>query len=143
MGDKVLSEAYKGADVPPGSSKLSVNQVNGTDVIELVVESSTPTYAERLAKELPNTYDGYVTGNRKSEITNAYTFAKTRLNEENEKLVEAEVALENFKVHEHITDAVLDRDRRMSLVQKAESDLQMAQTAIFNDDALLARLRDD
>jgi capsular exopolysaccharide synthesis family protein len=122
---------------------LSVNQVNKTDVIELVVESSAPTYAERLAKTLPNTYDGYVTGNRRTEITNALGFASTRLKEENDKLVEAEVALEKFKLSEHITDAVLDRDRRIGLVQKAQSDLQMATTARYNDDALIARLRED
>ena len=143
MGDKVLSDAYKDADVPPGSSKLSVNQVNGTDVIELVVESSTPTYAERLAKTLPNTYMGYVTGNRRVEIANAYSFAQAHLKEENDKLIEAEMKLEQFKVKQHITDAVQDRDRRLGIVAKAESDLQMAKTTIMNYDALIARLRED
>lgn len=143
MGDKVMTDAYRDADVPPGSSRLSVNQVNGTDVIELVVESSTPTYAERLAKTIPNTYMGYVTGNRKTEISNAFSFATSRLKEENDKLIEAEVAMEHFKINQHITDAVLDRDRRLNLVQHAEADLQQARTALLNNDALLGRIRED
>ena len=143
MGDHVLADAYKDADVPPGSSKLAVNQINGTDVIELVVESSTATYAERLAKALPNTYLNYVTGNRKTEISNAFQFANSRLKEEDDKLVESEIKLERFKTAQHITDAIMDRDRRLTTVQKAQGDLQLAKGSQLTNAALLGRLKQE
>ena len=141
MGDHVLADAYKDADVPPGSSKLAVSEINGTDVIELTVESSTPTYAERLAKALPNTYLNYVTGNRKTEINNAYQFANNRLKEEDDKLVESEVRLERFKTAEHITDAVQDRDRRLAEVNGATAELQKARAVQVSNGAILARMK--
>jgi polysaccharide biosynthesis transport protein len=143
MGDKVLADAYKDADVPPGSSKLSVSEVNHTDVIELVVESSQPTYAERLAKTLPFTYLTYVTGNRKSELNNALQFATNHLQEENDRLIEAEVKLEHFKSAQHIVDANLDRDRRLTAFQRAEEAMQLARTETINIEALLAKVKDD
>jgi uncharacterized protein involved in exopolysaccharide biosynthesis len=97
-GDKVFSDACKDADVPPDAVTMDVHQVPGTSVVEIVVDGSTPTYVERFAKTIPNTYDSYVTGNRRSEISNAYTFANYRLKEENDKLVESEIAQENFLV---------------------------------------------
>src|SRR5579871_4400953 len=137
QGDKVLSDAFRDADVPPGSARLDVHQVNTTDVIELVVESNTPTYAERLAKALPNTYLNYVTGNRRTEIDNAFTFASNRYKEENDKLLQAELALQRFKEHSGITDADSDRNARLAAIGNAENAVIVAQQQIVSKTALL------
>jgi uncharacterized protein involved in exopolysaccharide biosynthesis len=95
-GDKVASDAAKDADVPPESVTMDVHQVVGTSVVEITVDGSTPTYVDRYAKTIPNTFMSYATGNRRSEISNAYNFTQSQLRLENDKLVEAQVRQEHF-----------------------------------------------
>ena len=136
QGDRVLSDAYKDADVPPGSAHLEVRQVNGTDVIELLVESNTPTYAEKLAKALPNTYLNYVTGNRKKEVNDAFNFATLRLKEENEKLTQAELAYERFKKSAGISNLDSERDARIQEQSEAAANVRVLEGAYANSQAL-------
>src|SRR5579871_4995821 len=143
QGDKVLSDAYKDSDVPPGAAKLEVHAVNSTDVIELIVESNTPTYAERLAKTLPNTYLNYITSNRRTDITNAFTFAQNRYKEENDKLLKAELDLQRFKEGAGIVDAASDRGRRLAEVSSAEGAVQLQQSELSNDRVLLGILEQE
>ncbi len=143
QGDRVLADAYKDGDVPPGSAHLEVRQVNGTDVIELIVESNTPTYAERLAKALPNTYLNYVTGNRKKEVNDAFNFASNRLKEENEKLIQAELAYERFKHNAGITDLENERDARITEQATAEAELRSLEGTTASLSALIAKLEED
>ncbi len=143
QGDRVLADAYKDGDVPAGSAHLDVRQVNGTDVIELLVESTTPTYAERLAKALPNTYLNYVTGNRKKEVNDAYNFASTRLKEENDKLTAAELAYERFKHNAGIADLENERDARITQQAAAESELRTLEGTTASLSALIAKLKED
>ena len=142
QGDRVLADAYKDADVPPGSARLDVHEVSATDIIEIVVESNTPTYAERLARALPNTYLNYVTGNRKQEINNAFNFATNRLKEENAKLTQAELALERFKHNAGVVDLETDRDERMTEKGAAEGAVLGATTSLVGSEALLTKLQE-
>jgi succinoglycan biosynthesis transport protein ExoP len=143
QGDRVLADAYKDGDVPPGSVHLDVRQVNGTDVIELLVESNTPTYAERLAKALPNTYLNYVTGNRKKEVNDAFNFASNRLKEENEKLTQAELAYERFKKNAGISDLISERDGRILEQGEATANVRVIEEQFANIQALTKKLEED
>jgi succinoglycan biosynthesis transport protein ExoP len=143
QGDRVLADAYKDGDVPPGSAHLDVRQVNGTDVIELLVESNTPTYAERLAKALPNTYLNYVTGNRKKEISDAYNFASNRLKEENDKLTQAELSYERFKKSAGISDLTTERDARITEQSDAMAQVRVLEGQYANMEALAKTLKED
>ena len=140
QGDRVLADAYKDSEVPPGSAHLDVRQVNGTDVIELLVESNTPTYAERLAKALPNTYLNYVTGNRKKEVNDAFNFASSRLKEENEKLTQAELAYERFKKSAGISDLVGERDARIQEQSEAAANVRVLEGSYANVQAMARQL---
>ncbi len=142
QGDRVLADAYKDGDVPPGSAHLDVRQVNGTDVIELLVESNTPTYAERLAKALPNTYLNYVTGNRKKEVNDAYNFASNRLKEENEKLTQAELAYERFKKSAGISSLETERDARIQEQSEALANVRVLEGQYANLEALTKKLEE-
>lgn len=97
-GDRVASDAYKDADIPPDTVSMNIRQIPGTNVVEIVVEGAQAVYTERFAKTLPNTYLSYATGNRKIEIANALSFARVRLSEENGQLVESEINQERFLV---------------------------------------------
>ena len=143
QGDRVLADAYKDGDVPPGSAHLEVRQVNGTDVIELLVESNTPTYAERLAKALPNTYLNYVTGNRKKEVEEAYNFANLRLKEENDKLTQAELAYERFKKSAGISNLESERDSRISEQGEALANVRMLEGEYAKYAALAKKEEED
>src|SRR5215475_9654241 len=46
QGEKVLADAFKEANVPPGSVRVEVKQVGDTDVIELTTEATIPAHAE-------------------------------------------------------------------------------------------------
>jgi succinoglycan biosynthesis transport protein ExoP len=142
QGDRVLADAYKDGDVPPGSAHLDVRQVNGTDVIELLVESNTPTYAERLAKALPNTYLNYVTGNRKKEVNDAYNFASNRLKEENEKLTQAELSYERFKKNAGITSLETERDARIGEAGEAQANVRTLEGQYASAEALTRKLEE-
>ena len=143
QGDRVLADAYKDGDVPPGSAHLEVRQVNGTDVIELLVESNTPTYAERLAKALPNTYLNYVTGNRKKEVNDAYNFASLRLKEENDKLTQAELTYERFKKSAGISNLESERDARIQEQSEALANVRVLEGQYANMEALAKSLQEN
>jgi len=143
QGDRVLADAYKDGDVPPGSAHLEVRQVNGTDVIELLVESNTPTYAERLAKALPNTYLNYVTGNRKKEVNDAFNFATLRLKEENEKLTAAELAYERFKKSAGISNLDSERDARIQEQSEAAANVRLLEGSYANAQALAQKITEE
>ena len=143
QGDRVLADAYKDGEVPVGSAHLDVRQVNGTDVIELLVESNTPTYAERLAKALPNTYLNYVTGNRKTEVTDAFNFASNRLKEENQKLTMAELAYERFKKSAGISNLESERDARITEQGDALASIRILEGQYANVTALIHSLEAD
>lgn len=142
QGDRVLADAYKDGDVPPGSAHLEVRQVSNTDVIELLVESNTPTYAEHLAKALPNTYLNYVTGNRKKEVQDAFNFASNRLKEENEKLTQAELAYERFKKNAGLSDLQSERDARIQEESDATAQVRILQGSLANTQAMAQKLRE-
>ncbi|MCW3054904.1 MAG: hypothetical protein JWN14_4074 [Chthonomonadales bacterium] len=143
QGDRVLADAYKDGDVPPGSAHLEVRQVNGTDVIELLVESNTPTYAERLAKALPNTYLNYVTGNRKKEVNDAFNFATLRLKEENEKLTSAELAYERFKKSAGISNLDSERDARIQEQSEAAANVRILEGGYANAQAMAQKIAEE
>jgi len=143
QGDRVLADAYKDGDVPPGSAHLEVRQVNGTDVIELLVESNTPTYAERLAKALPNTYLNYVTGNRKKEVNDAFQFATLRLKEENDKLTQAELAYERFKKSAGISNLDSERDARIQEQGEAAANVRVIEGAYANAQAMAQKIAEE
>ncbi len=143
QGDRVLADAYKDGDVPAGSAHLDVRQVNSTDVIELQVESSTPTYAERLAKALPNTYLNYVTGNRKKELNDAFNFTSLRLKEENDKLTSAELAYERFKKSAGITNLSSERDSRIAEEGTATAQSRELEGQYAREEALIKKQEED
>jgi len=117
-GDKVISDTCKDADIPEGSVSLNVHQVPGTSVFEIVVDGNVPTYVERFAKTYPNSYMGYVTGNRRVEIANAFSFAVAHLKEENDKLVEAEVKQEQAIVRDAAFASTRPYARKMREMQR-------------------------
>ncbi len=85
--EHVFGDACRDADVPPDAVTLAAHQIDNTDVVEIVTESSaTPTYAERLAKALPNTYLNSITAKRKTGLMNAIQFSQYRLQEAKDQL---------------------------------------------------------
>ena len=140
QGQKVVGEAYKAAGVPPGTVKLDVKQLGSTDIIDLTTESTNPGYAEQLAKTLPDTYQQYFTGNRKMEVTNALTFARGRLEEENAKLAKAEKDLQEIQRVSRIYSVENERKARIDESSTADAALQKAKTDIDSQKTRLQSL---
>ena len=140
QGQKVVAEAYKAAGVPPGAVKLDVKQLGTTDIIDLTTESNNADYAEALAKSLPETYQEYFTGNRKAEVTNALTFARSRLAEENQKLAAAQRLLQEIQGASRIYSVENERKARIDESSTADEALQKAKTDIDSQQTRLASL---
>ncbi len=96
--EQMLSTAYRDADIPIGSARVTVAQIASTDVVQIDVESTTPTYAERLAKTLPLSFMYFLKGNEQSALINAKSAVQERLKQENELLIDAEIKMERLKV---------------------------------------------
>lgn len=118
QGENLLAQAYKNAGVPRTAATVRVKQVSDTGVLQLIVESHQPRYAERLAKSLPEAYLRYVHGNRSREVSDALRFAQNRLQAENDKLAKAELALQRFKQSTQIVS--LDRQRDAGVTQAVD-----------------------
>ena len=143
QGQKVVGEAYKAAGVPPGTVKLDVKQLGSTDIIDLTTESTNAGYAEQLARTLPDTYQQYFTGNRKMEVTNALTFARSRLDDENRKLSNAEKQLQEIQRVSRIYSVENERKARIDESSTADAALQKAKTDIDSQKMRLASLTNE
>src|ERR1051326_2575234 len=102
---KLLMDAFTKSGVKPGTARLDVKEINSTDVLEYLVESSDPLSAERLAKVLPDTYRGYVTAKRDAEMIGALGFTDLRRSEELKKLETAEQKLQTFRENRKLADS--------------------------------------
>ena len=138
-GQKVLSDAFRDADVPPGEVTLSVHQLENTDVVEIAFDSPMPTYAERMAKALPNTYLNYVNGNHKMELMNAFQFASGRLASEQTSLKELRLKLAastkasvSSEEVEEIKDEVTAKHATVDLLARSVADLQIRSKCVHD-----------
>ena len=143
QGQKVVGEAYKAAGVPPGTVKLDVKQLGTTDIIDLTTESTNAGYAEQLARTLPDTYQQYFTGNRKMEVTNALTFARNRMDDENRKLSNAQKQLQEIQRVSRIYSVENERKSRIDESSTADAALQKAKTDINSQKTRLASLMNE
>lgn len=130
QGEKVVSDTYQMAGIPKGSVKLQAKQSGTTDVIDVIAESRSPLYAQKFANTLPTVYLNYVTGNRRSEMTNALKFAQDRLKEENSALQQAENALQKFREQSHVSDVSTEREQRIKDKVATEADVQKSASLI-------------
>ncbi len=95
-GDNLVRDACRDASVPRDAVSVDVRQIPGTYVVNIVAESSTPAYAERLAQGLPNTYEQYQKRNDLTVMNEMFTAASARLKEQKNQLAEVEASQEHI-----------------------------------------------
>src|SRR5258708_3321912 len=142
QGNKPLSEAYLKAGVRPGTVRLDVKQVNMTDVIEYITESSDSSSAYKLALELPKTYRGYVTGNRLDEMGKALQFTTDSLRQEEAKLKTAQGQLETFRVHKKVADVTEALKKDYEKQAEIEKSIRQTEMELASAAANLKRLKE-
>jgi capsular exopolysaccharide synthesis family protein len=145
QGEQVLMDAFDDAGIPRGSGHVTVSAVPGTDIIDIAVDSNAPANAEQLAKALPKTYLRYVNGNRKTEIASALKFAQDRLKDENRRLYNAQMKLQQVRQISRIYSVEDDRKSRSAEAASAGADLHKAEVNLAGTraqlDALIAQRR--
>lgn len=128
----VLNEAYKATKIPPGAVSIDASVVPQTDLIDLTVTSTSKDHAENFAKALPEVYLQKVRDERMAEIRAALAFARRRMDEQRQRVVEAEAALAAFEKENGVirTDTgeqiVAEMSAAESALRQAESDLAAA-----------------
>lgn len=68
MSRCLLTPACIDAGVPADSASVRVSQVNGTDLVDIVVEAGTPCDAVALANSIPNSYIKYLESRHNGKI---------------------------------------------------------------------------
>lgn len=140
QSQKVLADVYKAAGIPDGSVHLEIKQVKDTNVIEFNAEAHDPKYAEGFARVLPKTYLGYVTNNRKAEVTSALKFARERLQDEGRKLTASEKELRLLRRLSGIYSIDEGRKARLQEVADAQNDSRKAGADVDSQSTRLAAL---
>jgi capsular exopolysaccharide synthesis family protein len=140
-GQRVLQEAYSEANVPARAARVDVKQVEQTDVIEYEVESTNAGMAERLARQLPETYKKYVSGSNKTEITTALGFAKNRYEAEKETLEKLEGDMLKFKKRTQTANLQTEREGRIGQMIAAEQSVRQTEADMKSASARLAALQ--
>jgi succinoglycan biosynthesis transport protein ExoP len=141
QGDKVLADAYRVADVAPGTVALQAKEYGTTDIIDITAESNNRQSAQKLANALPGVYLNYVTGNRRTEIVNALQFAQLRLTEENGELRKSEQALQHFREQSHVTNVETERTQRITDKVTAEAEVRKLEASVAGLQARLSALQ--
>lgn len=140
QSNAVRDEAYKKANVKPEDVSLSAKQVEETDVIEIMAESTSASDAERLARVLPETYKEYVLDTRGDSVKKALEFAERRLREENSRLIEAELELQNFRRANQVANLDEQRGQQINQVMEAEKELRRAEAELTGNEVRLQNL---
>ncbi|HXG24684.1 MAG TPA: polysaccharide biosynthesis tyrosine autokinase [Chthonomonadales bacterium] len=140
QSNAVREEAYKKANVKPEDVSLSAKQVEETDVIEINAESTSASDAERLARVLPETYKEYVLDTRGDSVKKALEFAEKRLQEENSRLIEAELELQNFRRANQVANLDEQRGQQINQVMEAEKELRRAEAELTGNEVRLQNL---
>jgi capsular exopolysaccharide synthesis family protein len=140
QSNAVLEEAYKKAGVKPEDVSLNVKQVEETDVIEITAESTRAEDAQRLARVLPETYKEYVLDTRGDSVKKALEFAERRLQEENSRLIEAELELQNFRRANQVANLDEQRGQQINQVMEAEKELRRAEAELTGNEVRLRNL---
>ncbi len=136
----VVAEAFEKVDIPRLAVDLKAKQVEETDVIEITAESTNRNYAGAIARQLPETYKGYVSGNRKRDVSHALEFARNRYKEENDKLMLAELQLQRFLERKNIGSLDAERQKKTTKATTADSAVSKAETDLAGADAKLHAL---
>jgi succinoglycan biosynthesis transport protein ExoP len=139
--EKLLDEAHRMAHVPRGAATVKAEQVDKTDVIKFDVESNQMEYAARLATFLPEAYRIYLTTSRKTGINNALKFVQSRYDEESAKLINAEVALNHFRLNRHVVDIPEQRKGQIDQALKLEETLRAEESRQVGFRATLSQLQ--
>lgn len=132
---KVLEDTHLHSGVALDAVKLDVKQVFDTDVIEYRVDSHDPKAAERFARELPRTYLGYVTGNRRTEVASALQFAQKRFADETERLQAAESELQRVRQRSEIYSIDDGRKAKLQEMTDAMAELQKSDADLASQQA--------
>jgi len=140
-GDDLLHQALRKADVPAGAVTTDIARVFDTDVVSVSVRSSNPAYAQRVADMLPRVFMAYGVAMSHDDVAGAARFARSRLAVENNRLANAEIALQKFRDREGITDLEAQRTAGITAARAADADVLGLQKDVQGLSAQLASLR--
>ncbi len=93
----ILNKVYEQSKVPPGSVALSVSRVEKTNVIQIAGVSNSPAEVQTFVSTVPEVYQENRRAENAREVISELNFAKKDLSEENQKLLNTEAAIMEFK----------------------------------------------
>lgn len=126
----ILDRVFKQAQVAPSLVNVDVHRVDRTDVIEVVVTSSSRDGAARVARALPLVYEQDTRQDRLGDVSAALNFARNSLSSQTAKLRRTELALERFKNGKGIVNSETEATGAVTAAAQSRADLEKAQVDV-------------
>ncbi len=144
---KIREDAYRLAGIdwqvlplqaePEIMPVVMVEPVGESSVLRIIVDSSRPEFAEKVAFHIPAVYRGYLRTTRQGEVVNAEKNLNDRLKSEKAALAKAEIALVDFQKKRSLTPIEGESSTRsgqamnaQETVKRAEADVLAAKTTL-------------
>jgi polysaccharide biosynthesis transport protein len=115
----VVDSAVQEAGVDPVRTGIEVKRLYDTQVVAVLVRSTDPVAAQRLARSIPEVYMNYLDRSRSGGVSGTLRMARDRLAREERQLADAEQSLERLKSGSGISE--LDIQRELSVTDAAQA----------------------
>jgi len=126
----ILDRVFKQAQVAPNLVNVDVHRVDRTDVMEVVVTSTSRDGAARVARAIPSVYEQDTRQDRLGSVSASLEFARKSLDLETAKLRHTELELERFKNGKGIVNSETEATGAVTAVAQSRADLEKAQVDV-------------
>ncbi len=121
--------------------RVTVNNIKGTDILEVLYKSNNPNEAALVVNQLMNLYlVKNLLGNR-TEIAAARTFIVEQLPKSRGNVHQAEVALRRFEEQNNIVDLETESKSAVEVIADLENQVSQAQTKLADAESQSQALR--
>lgn len=137
---RVLFDALKRIDYPMPDQldddafqkmpKVSIQQIQTTNTVQVSVEYKDDSIAARLATAIPQIYKEQVLENQQNQVQRSLEFISARLEEERKNLSTRLTELASYKAENNVADVRSESEFRQGQLAEAQRRLSEAQTEV-------------
>lgn len=131
----LLNRAYEKAGVNkdqlgPRQPRVKVNAIDGTNVLQISVESTDPFVASQIATSLPTVYGDYVTEDRRAVVQKSIEATSNKIDEQQAQLQDDEKKLREYRQKHGLLPVPGQIQSKSGRVDDAELAVTKSQTSI-------------
>ena len=137
----ILNQVFEQTQVPPGAVNVDVSRIEQTNAIQIVGTSDSPDYVYKVVSMVPEVYQANRRAEGAREANAELEFSKKDLAEENQKLLDTEAAIAEFKRRNDLLDPDGEAQRALERAAASRSNLQSARADITSVRAQIQALQ--